>query len=143
MRFPQAAFIGETGDDATGNLSSHEKQVETMAKRAVLCDMNDVEIAHVSYSEMDNYITRGIVERLTPVRSKTHRFRLLLESTPAPEGSQHISPCTLSANCSRDNAGESGIHHAFWARRKVRAWPNVGMLKVGDHCPLMLRRRRV
>jgi hypothetical protein len=111
-----------------------------MAKRAVLCDINDVEIAHVSYSEMDTYITRGIVERLTPIRSKTHRCRLTMESTPV--GSKHVSPCSLPASISRENAGLADMQQVFWARRKVRAWPNVGMVKTGDNCPLVIRRRR-
>jgi hypothetical protein len=109
-----------------------------MSKRAVLCDLNDVEIAHVAYSEMDDYIKRGIVERLTPIRSKTHRFRLTIESAPAA-GSQHISACSLSANTSCENAGLGNVQQVFWARRKVQAWPRVGEIKIGDHCPLILR----
>jgi len=115
-----------------------------MSKRAVLCDIDDVEIAHVSYSEMDDYIERGIVERLTPVRSKTHRFRLLHPSEASKETLiPHISPCSLPANLSRENAGEAGIQEGFWARRKVRAWPKIGTVKIGDHCPLIPRRRRL
>jgi hypothetical protein len=120
--------------------SSLQKRHKNMAKRAVLCDINDVEIAHVSYSEMDTYIDRGLVERLTPIRSKTHRFRLTMESSPV--GSKHISPASLPASTSRENAGLDGIEQGFWARRKVRAWPNVGMIKIGDNCPLVVRRRR-
>lgn len=111
-----------------------------MARRAVLFDRDNVEIAHVAYREMDDYIRRGLVERLTPIRSNTHRFRLLLESVA--EALPRISQCSLTAPLSRENAGVSeSLQAVFWARRKVRAWPQVGKPKAGDNCPLIVRKR--
>lgn len=102
-----------------------------MAKRAMLIDSSNGEVlAHLTYAEMDEYIERGLVERLTPVKAKTHKFRLLGEEERAvkPQIFDHLEfdQCSLTAAISRANAGESQSTRAIlWAQRHVRVWPYV------------------
>jgi hypothetical protein len=97
---------------------------KTLAKRATLCDQDDREIAHLSFAEMDDYIERGLVERLTPVRASTHRFRLLV---PTLSNAVTFSETSLTFHINQANAGacyNDGM--ILWAQRKVRKWPHVG-----------------
>jgi hypothetical protein len=103
-----------------------------MAKRAVLMDCDNREVvAHLTYSEMDAYIQRGLVVRLTPVKAKTHKFRLL-GADERVSGQKvfdllEFDQCSLTAAISRANAGVSlSIRSVLWAQRHVRAWPTVG-----------------
>jgi hypothetical protein len=103
-----------------------------MAKRAVLMDSDNREVvAHLTYSEMDAYIQRGLVMRLTPVKAKTHKFRLL-GADERVSGQKvfdllEFDQCSLTAAISRANAGVSlSIRSVLWAQRHVRAWPSVG-----------------
>ncbi len=102
-----------------------------MAKRAVLLDRDNEVVAHLTYAEMDGYIERGLVERLTPIKAKTHKFRLLPaeERTCKPEIFDHLEfdQTSLTAAVSRANAGVSeSVYAMLWARRLVRIWPYVG-----------------
>lgn len=97
-----------------------------MAKRATLFDSHNREIAHLRYAEIDDYLQRGFVERLTSVRSTQHQFRLLISPLEV-DGMLFISETTLTAEISQANAGASNdIIRILWARRKVRKWPFVG-----------------
>lgn len=73
---------------------------------------------------MDDYIERGLVERLTPVRSSIHRFRLLV---PTVIDVIIASETSLTHHLSQANAGACENRLTIlWARRKVRTWPYVG-----------------
>lgn len=113
-----------------------------LAKRATLFDYDNRPIAHLSYTEMDDYIRRGLVERLTPIKSAFHHFRLLIETVG---GDLRISPASLPASTSMANAGAcSHIGEMLWARRKVRKWPLVGDRRaVRVSCRTQKRRSRV
>ena len=98
-----------------------------MAKRAILYDQNDREIAHLSFAEIDDYSARGLVERLTPIRAATHRFRLLV---PTTVDIVIPSETTLTDDINRANAGACDNDATIlWAQRKVRKWPHVGDTK--------------
>jgi hypothetical protein len=100
-----------------------------VSKRAVLLDRDNVVVAHLTYAEMDGYIAKGLVERLTPVRASTHKFRLLEE--PEHIVSQvfarlEFDQTSLTASVSRANAGAAEVSEVLWARRLVHIWPKIG-----------------
>ena len=101
-----------------------------MSKRAVLLDRDNECVAHLTFAEIDDYIARGLVERLTPVKAKTHIFRLI--DRKAQLDAEVIDllgfdEASLSAAVIRANAGESdSIPAILWAQRRVRIWPYVG-----------------
>jgi hypothetical protein len=100
-----------------------------LAKRATLFDQDYREIAHLSYAEMDDYIRRGLVERLTPIRSSTHQFRLIVPTIVA-DAMIVTSETSLTYQINQANAGACCDSFAIlWARRKVRKWPHVGDTK--------------
>jgi hypothetical protein len=104
----------------------------TLSKRAVLLDRDNEVVAHLTYAEMDDYIERGLVERLTPVKAKTHIFRLVehdrrrVAQTDIADMSR-IDEASLTAAASRANAGDAYSEHEIqWARRRVKVWPHIG-----------------
>jgi len=104
-----------------------------MAKRAVLLDRDNEVIAHLTYAEMDGYIERGLVERITAIKASTHKFRLLdLEAQqqrvqPEIFDRLEFDQTSLTASVSRANAGVADcISDVLWARRRVHIWPYVG-----------------
>lgn len=113
-----------------------------MANRAVLLDRDDQIIAHLTYAEMDGYIERGLVERLTQIRATTHKFRLVPVDTSVLKSEifDHLDfdQSSLDAATSRANAGVSDtVQATLWARRRVRHWPYVGdMLATRAACQL-------
>ena len=130
--FDQAAFIGETGDEGDGLVNSKKGQIPHMAKRAVLLDRDNVVIAHMTYTEMDQYIERGLVERLSSIKASTHKFRLIDPSEQKQEATEvfdelKFDQSSLTAADSRANAGVADRTSAIlWARRRVRIWPTIG-----------------
>jgi hypothetical protein len=100
-----------------------------MAKRAVLLDRDNDCVAHLTYAEMDSYILRGLVERLTPVKAKTHIFRLIDRKAQLDAeivDLLNFDESSLSAATSMANAGASSVTANLWARRRVRIWPLIG-----------------
>jgi hypothetical protein len=100
-----------------------------MAKRAVLLDRDNECVAHVTYAEIDDYMARGLVERLTPVKAKTHVFRLIDKKAQYDAEIVDLmgfDESSLSATTSMANAGTSTPEANLWARRRVRIWPFIG-----------------
>jgi hypothetical protein len=95
-----------------------------LAHRTTLFDADGRFVAYLSYTEMDGYIERQLVERLTPVRSSVHHFRLLVQTVAE---NLRTSPASLPASVSRANAGACDhMAEMLRARRKVRWWPHIG-----------------
>ena len=106
-----------------------------MAKRATLLDRDNEVIAHLTYAEMDEYIERGLVERLSSIKASTHKFRLLDHDQQKKVESEvferlEFDQCSLTAATSRANAGVADcVSEILWARRRVRIWPTIGDTK--------------
>jgi len=106
-----------------------------MAKRAVLLDRDNEVIAHLTYAEMDGYIERGLVERLSAIKASTHTFRLIDRDQQKHETSEvfarlEFDQSSLTAANSRANAGVADcVSEILWARRRVRIWPTIGDMK--------------
>jgi hypothetical protein len=93
-----------------------------MAKRARLYDKGNQYLGLLSYREIDDYIQRGLVERLTPINAKLHCFRFLCDNADAI----CYSSTSLTAFINEANAGAaSSIQIIVRARRKVRIWPFI------------------
>ena len=94
-----------------------------MAQRAVLYDRTNRKVARVSYREIDDYVARGLVERLTPINAKLHCFRLVVDGVL--DAGRSSTTLTASISCANAGAADT-VQEIHFARRKVRAWPKVG-----------------
>jgi hypothetical protein len=86
-------------------------------------------VGYRSFAEIDDYMTRGWIERLTPIRSRIHVFRLFSEVKSMIQRCRR-SAASLNARINQANAGACDRYNEIiWARRKVRAWPSIGDTK--------------
>jgi len=109
----------------TQKIDSQDKT--TLAKRALLYDIENRFIGYFPFAEIDRYLELNWVERLTPVRSHVHAFRLKIETLIEL---CRYSDASLNAETNQANAGACDDDFTIrWARRKVRKWPFVGDTK--------------
>jgi hypothetical protein len=100
-----------------------------LAKRALLYDHVDQFVGYRSFAEIDDYMARGWIERLTPIKSPVHAFRLFGEIKSLVQRCRR-SAASLNSRIMQANAGAAEWEKEIvWARRKVRAWPFVGDTK--------------
>jgi hypothetical protein len=103
--------------------------VSQVAKRALLYDHTDQFVGYRSFTEIDDYMARGWIERLTPLRSPVHVFRLFAEVKTLIQRCRK-SAASLNARINQANAGACDRYNEMiWARLKVRVWPFVGDTK--------------